>query len=144
MAKMKGFRMTEKGMVRELKGSHVIVAPDTSALCFGCMSQECKHHSGGVLITAENPQSLPLKPGQIVEVEAPGASILKQAMKALLPPALGFAAGYLLARHLFPAAGEGAAAGLGVVFLFAVAFIVYRIRKKFPASKEYKVNRIIK
>ena len=132
--------MTEKGTVREVKENIVIVAPDKSAACFGCMNQECK---GGGSITAENTLGLPLKTGQMVEVKAPGAGIFMQALTSFLPPALGFGAGYFLARLLFPKAGEGLFSFVGAIFLFAAAFVVYWVRKKFPAKREYMVTRIL-
>ena len=133
--------MTEKGKIREIKENIVIVAPEISAACFGCMNQECK--AGGGIITAENPRGLPLKQGQMVEVRAPGISILGQALAALLPPAIGFVASYFLARLIIPNAGDGAHAAIGAVSLFATAFLVYKIRKKYPPGKAYTVTRII-
>ena len=133
--------MTETGRIQEIKDNLVIVIPNMGPLCFGCMNHECKANGG--LITAENPRALPLREGQRVEVRAPGISLLGQAMAALLPPALGFAASFFLARRLFPEAGEGAIAGIGVISLFATAFLVYKIRQKFPAGKAYTVTRIV-
>ena len=132
--------MTETGVVREIKGNTLTITPDSNAACFGCMNQECKT-SG--FITAENPNALPLRIGQIVELKAPGASILRQALTALLPPALGFATGYTLTGLLFPQAGEGASAGLGVVFLFAAAFVVYTVRKAKPMEGVFTVTKVI-
>ena len=134
--------MTEKGIIREIKGNLIIVIPNMGAACFGCMNQECKDNGG--LITAENPKALPLKEGQKVEVRAPGIYLMGQAMAALLPPAFGFAASFFLARRLFPEAGEGAVVGIGVTFIFATAFLVYRVRKKIPAGLAYTVTKIIK
>ena len=134
--------MTETGTVREIKENLVVIAPDRSAACFGCMNLECK--SGGGFITAENPKALPLKTGQMVEVAAPGAGIFRQALTAFLPPALGFVAGYTLSRLLFPKAGEGLFAFIGAAFLFIAAFIVYWARKKFPAKREYTVTKIVR
>ena len=133
--------MTETGRIQEIKDNLIIVIPNMGALCFGCMNQECKANGG--LIIAENPKALPLQEGQKVEVRAPGISIFGQAMAALLPPAFGFAASFFLARRLFPEIGEGASAAIGVLFLFATAFFVYRIRKKFPAGKAYTVTKIV-
>ena len=133
--------MTETGKVRELREKTVIVLPDRSAACFGCMNHECR--SGAGLITAENPASLPLKTGQTVEVVTQGASLLGQALIALLPPILGFLLGFNLTRLAFPEAADGASAGIGVIFLFAAAFAVYFVRKKHPASKGYEVKRIL-
>jgi len=132
--------MKETGRIREIRESTVIIQPDLSAACFGCMNQACK--SGG-FISAENKTALPLKPGQIVEVYVPGAGVFQQTLIALLPPALGFIIGFVLTRLLFPEAGEGAAGISGVVLLFAAGFIVYLARRKNPAKKECTVTRIL-
>jgi positive regulator of sigma E activity len=135
--------MTETGKVREVREKTVIVAPERGAECFGCMASECKGGAG--LITAENPEGLPLKTGQTVEVVTVNASLLGQALIALLPPILGFLLGFNLTRLVFPfpTAPDGASAGMGVLFLFAAAFVVYLVRKKHPAGKGYMVTRII-
>jgi len=133
--------MTETGKVREVRENLVIVAPERSGECFGCMNQECK--SGAGFITVENPAGLPLKTGQTVEIGLVGRSLLGQALTALLPPLFGFLLGFNFVRLLFPQAADGASAGMGVVFLFAAAFVVYFVRKKHPAGKGYKVTRII-
>jgi len=135
--------MTETGKVREVREKTAIVAPDKSDGCFGCMNADCR--SGAGFITAENPAGLPLKTGQTVEVVTVNASLLSQALIALLPPILGFLLGFNLSRIVFPfpTAPDGASAGMGLLFLFAAAFVVYRIRKKHPAGKGYKVTKII-
>ena len=132
--------MTEKGSILEINGKTVIVAPDLSDSCFGCMNQECKARG---FISAENPLALPLAAGQVVEMEAPGVSLIKQALTAFLPPVLSFTTAYILTRFLFPNAGEGAAGGIGVIFLFAAAFIVYKARKRIAAGEVFTVTRII-
>ena len=132
--------MTETGKIREINGKNVIVKPDLGDICFGCMKEECRVCGG---ITAENPLSLSLKTGQTVEVSAPGASVFRQALAALVPPALGFTVGFFLTRLFLPKASEGAAAGMGAVFLFAAAFIVYAVRKRNPPDKAYTVIRTI-
>ena len=132
--------MTETGKIREIIGKTVIIKPDSLAACFGCMKEECGSCGS---ISAENPLSLSLKAGQTVEVSAPAASVFSQALSALVPPALGFAGGFFLTRFFLPKAGEGAAAGMGVIFLFAAAFIVYAVRKRNPPGKAYTVTRII-
>jgi len=132
--------MTEKGKVREVRENLVIVAPERSAACFGCMNTECKNGPG---LTSENPAGLSLREGQTVEVCAASASLISQALVVILPPLLGFVLGFGLTRLLFPQAPEGASAGMGLVFLFAAAFVVYFVRKKRPAGPVYKVTRII-
>ena len=133
--------MTETGKIREIKDNLIIIAPDRSAACFGCMNEECRKGTG--FITAENPGALALETGQIVEVAASGTSLLAQALPVLLPPVLSFIAGYFLLRFLVPHAGEGAFAGAGVLFLFITAFIVYRIRRKKPPGKSFTVTKIV-
>ena len=133
--------MTETGRIREIKGKLIIVVPEKGPACFGCMNMECK--TGGGFITAENPGGLSLQEGQTVEVRAPGISLLGQALAAILPPVIGFSASFFLARRLFPEAGDGVFAGTGIFFLFAAAFLVYKIRQKFPVKNAYTVTRIV-
>ena len=137
---MPGASMTETGKIREINGKTVIIKPDSLAACFGCMKEECGSCGS---ISAENPLSLSLKAGQTVEVSAPAASVFRQALAALVPPALGFAGGFFLTSLFLPEAGEGARASVGVIFLFAAAFIIYAVRKRYPLSKVYTVTRII-
>jgi len=132
--------MTETGKVREINGKIIVIKPDSLTACFGCMKEECKACGS---ISAENPLSLSLRAGQTVEVSAPAVSVFRQALAALVPPALGFAGGFFLTRLFLPSAGEGACATAGVVFLFVAAFIVYRARKRHPPGKAYTVTRII-
>jgi positive regulator of sigma E activity len=132
--------MTETGKVREINGKTVIIKPDLSSACFGCMKEECKAHGN---ITAGNPLALSLKAGLKVEVSASEASIFRQALAALVPPALGFTAGFFLTRLFFPEAGEGACAATGVIFLLAASFIVYAVRKRKPPAKAFTVTKII-
>jgi len=132
--------MTETGKICEINGKTVLIKPDSLAACFGCMKEECRACGS---ISAENPLSLSLKAGQTVEVSAPAASVFCQALAALVPPALGFAAGFFLTRLFLPSAGEGACAAVGVIFLFAVAFIVYAARKRNPPGKVYTVTKIL-
>ena len=138
----RSYYMTEKGKVREVRDNIVIVVTDSSSACFGCMSQECR--STSEFISAENPLALPLEPGQMVEIKPPDTPFLGQTLTALLPPILSFIAGFILIRVLSPGAGEGAAAGMGLILLFAASFIVYRIRRKKPAQNAtFMVSRII-
>jgi hypothetical protein len=132
--------MTETGKVREINGRTVIVKPDLGDICFGCMKEECKVCGG---ITAENPFSLSIKTGQTVEVSALGVSIFRQAITALIPPALGFTAGFFFTRYFLPEASEAACAAAGVVLLFVAAFIVYTVRKRKPLDKAYTVTKIL-
>ena len=132
--------VTERGKIREIKGTLVIVVPDRSAACFGCMNQECK--TGGGFISAENPLGLSLSAGQTVEVNASGRSIVGQALTALLPPALGFIAGFALTRLLF-GSGEAIAAFAGLFLLLVAVVVTYKIRKRKPAGYLYTIARIL-
>ena len=133
--------MTETGIIRAVKGNLAVISPDKSAACFGCMNLECKSGSGH--ITAENPVALPLETGQKVEIEAPGISLMQQAIIAFLPPIMAFIVGFFLTRQLFPEAGEGAAAFAGLILLFTAAFVVYMVRKKSNAKSGFYITRIL-
>jgi positive regulator of sigma E activity len=142
--------MTETGKVREINGKTVIIKPNLNDICFGCIKEECGACGGsntvGIYassIIAENPLSLSLKTGQTVEVSAPGSSIFRQAMVALIPPALGFTAGFFLTRYFLPKASEGACAAAGVILLFVAAFVVFSIKKRTPPGKAFTITRII-
>ncbi|MCL2130703.1 MAG: SoxR reducing system RseC family protein [Treponema sp.] len=132
--------MTEKGMVREIRGNLVIISPLKNETCFGCMNMECKN-SG--LISAENPNAIKIEKGQMVEVEARSISIFFEALIALLPPFLFLTLGFILTRIYFPEAGEGAAAFIGIILLFAAAFIIYIIRKKHPAKRIFLIKKSV-
>ena len=125
--------MTEKGKIREIKENAIIIAPDRSACCFGCMKMECKVNGG--ILYAVNPKALPLEIGQTVELKTHASPLWGQSVIALLPPTLCFILGFFLIRLLLPEAGEGAAAFSGVLFLFTSAFIIYKLRKRFPAKE---------
>jgi len=133
--------VTETGTIREISGNRVIIVPEKGTACFGCMNAECKTNKG--IITAENPKALALEKGQIVEINAPGISILGQVLMAFIPPSLGFAAGYFGACLLFPKAGEGVYAITGVVFLFIAAFLLYFVRKRRAAKETFTVINIV-
>ena len=136
--------MTETGIIREIKGNHVVIAIDTlkdSDACFGCMKAECKER--GCLITAGNTEELLLRTGQKVEFQSKNVSLLRQSLMAFLLPLASFIAGYTLIRILFPGAGEGARAGMGAVFLLTTAFIVYKTKKRSPPEDVFTVTRVI-
>jgi hypothetical protein len=66
--------------------------------------------------------------------EVPRRILFSQAAAALLPPALGFAAGFILTGFFFPRSGEGPRAAVGVVLMFLFAFGVYLFRRGCPAE----------
>ena len=132
--------MTRKGKVREVKGPLVIIAPDESSACFGCMNLECNKGEG--FITAENPLALPIETGHIVEVNAPGSGIFKQSLAVFAVPAICFFVGFILASLLFPQSEKGAVFA-GILFLFSSIFVIVMIRAKIPAGKVFTVSRII-
>ena len=134
--------MTETGIIFQIKENLVLIIPEKSSACFGCLNTECKKED--FLITAENPHNLALKAGLKVELKIPAnLMLLNQALIALLPPIFGFIIGYLTVRIFFPLSGEGIAIFTGLFLLFSAAYTVYRIRKMKPAESGYKVMRII-
>ena len=141
MMEVKMPKLTESGRIREIRGNLAIVVPNKSAACFGCLNQECR--SGGGQISAENSLNLPLSAGQVVEVSAPGAAVASQALAVVLPPIIGFAAGFSLVRLAFPVAGEAVAAFAGLALFFGAAIIINKIRKGKPAGFLYSITRIL-
>jgi hypothetical protein len=67
----------------------------------------------------------------------PRRIVFFQAAAALLPPALGFAAGFGLTGLFFPLSGEGARAAGGTVFMFLSALGVYLFRRFPPEFRNH-------
>jgi sigma-E factor negative regulatory protein RseC len=132
--------MIETGKITEIRGTALTIARESDVDCFGCPDRECKARSFSY--TAENTGGLSLSPGQLVETET-AASPLKQGLGALLPPALGFIAGYGGAGLAFPAAGEPPRAAAGALLLFAVAGALYLIRRRRPPKILRRVVRVV-
>jgi sigma-E factor negative regulatory protein RseC len=132
--------MTETGKIKEIRGTTLTIARENDAACFGCPDTECKTRAFSY--SAENTPGLPLRPGQLVETET-AASPLKQGLGALLPPALGFAAGYGATGLVHPAAGEPLRAAVGALLLFAVAGALYVIRRRRPPEIIRRVVRVV-
>ncbi|MCL2833635.1 MAG: SoxR reducing system RseC family protein [Treponema sp.] len=133
------FRATVFGF----EGKKVIVQKNNiaDASCFGCMSAECKQKT--ILIAAKNPKNLLLEKGQIVEVGSNPSSIAAQSIPALLVPLLGFIAGFLIIKLVFPGLNEGAAAASGVLLMFIAALGFLRFRSHFPADEFHYINQQI-
>jgi sigma-E factor negative regulatory protein RseC len=128
------------GRVHAVTGNKVLIAPAENTACFGCM-KDC--HKPGVLMTAENRDTLSLKPGQLVETEHSPRGLLLQGLIVLLPPVMGFIAGYALVRAAFPAAGEGARAAGGAFLLFAGGTLTFLFRRRYPAKETNRIKRVI-
>jgi sigma-E factor negative regulatory protein RseC len=118
------------------------------------MNNECKTRQGGNLppgatgevplwITAANPLGLPLKPGQRVETETALSSTAIQAISTLLPPILGFIAGFFLTALAFPGSGDSARSAGGAFFMFLFSLAFYFYRRKHPAASLPKVVKIL-
>ena len=132
--------MFETGRVESIGKDFVEIRPKETDACFGCLNYECKKNRG--LIRALNGLNLPIKLGQWVTAEIPNASAFKQAVFALGPVLLGFIAGYFISGIGFRLQ-ESARAFCGAVGLFAAAFIVYFIRRKFPPKEIARIVNII-
>jgi sigma-E factor negative regulatory protein RseC len=132
--------MTETGTIKEIRGTTLIIARGNDEACFGCPDNECK--AKAFSYRAENTADLPLKPGQLVETET-SASPFKQGLGALLPPALGFIAGYGAVGLAVPAAGEPLRSATGVLALFAVAGALYLVRRRHPPEILRRVVRVV-
>jgi sigma-E factor negative regulatory protein RseC len=132
--------MTETGKIKEIRGTTLTIDRENDAACFGCLDKECKARAFSY--NAENTAGLSLRPGQLVETET-AASPVKQGLGALLPPALGFIAGYAATGLAFPAAGEPPRAAAGALLFFAVAGALYLIRRRHPPRIIRRVVRVV-
>ncbi|MDR2370624.1 MAG: SoxR reducing system RseC family protein [Treponema sp.] len=126
------------GRVHSVDGNLVSIIPE-NIRCPGCAHSGCKKRP--VFFTVENRENLPLVPGQMVETASgPGRAVL-QGFFALLPPAAGFAAGYVLSGFL--TAAEGAKAAGGVLLMAAGGLACCFIRRLFPPGERAVIKRII-
>jgi hypothetical protein len=78
--------------------------------------------------------SCPMGAGGPIGGGVPRRLLLLQGAAALLPPALGFAAGFILTGLLFPLSGEGLRAAAGAALMFLCALGVYLVRRPSPAE----------
>jgi sigma-E factor negative regulatory protein RseC len=132
--------MTETGQVKEIRGATVTIARESDVACMACADRDCKARSFSY--SAENTPGLPLKPGQLVETQTV-ASTFRQSLAALLPPPLGFIAGYAATALAFPGSGEPPRAAGGALLFFAFAAVFYLIRRRYPPKIARQVVRVV-
>jgi sigma-E factor negative regulatory protein RseC len=132
--------MTETGKIRKIRGATVYIARESDAACMACADQACKAKSFSY--DAENTPGLPLKPGQLVETKTVN-STLRQSLAALLPPPLGFVAGYAATALAFPGSGDPPRAAGGVLLFFAFAAVFYLFRRRYPPRIVRQVVRVV-
>ncbi|MDR2784499.1 MAG: SoxR reducing system RseC family protein [Treponema sp.] len=133
--------MIERGRVRSVNGTSVIIQQELGVSCFGCMNLECKKGKG--LITAENSAGLALAPGQLVETSVSRPSLALQALTALCPPLAGYAGTFVLTGIAFPGLGEPVRAALGVAALAVVGFVCFKLCRRFQARPAIRVVRVV-
>jgi sigma-E factor negative regulatory protein RseC len=132
--------MTETGKSREIRGSTVYIARENDVACIVCLDKECKARSFSY--DAENTPGLSLRPGQLVETRTV-ASTLRQSLAALLPPPLGFIAGYAATGLAFPGSGEPPRAAGGALLFFAAAAVFYLFRRRYPPRIVRQIVRVV-
>jgi sigma-E factor negative regulatory protein RseC len=130
--------MKQKVQVCKVFGAALTFIKEDAGVCFGCMNMQCKKERG--FFTSENCLPLILHPEDSVEINLSRKTLAVQGLSALLPPVLGFIAGYVLAVYIFPAPGEAARAAFGAVLMIAAASAVYVYRRRFPAKIEMKTK----
>ncbi|MDR1373691.1 MAG: SoxR reducing system RseC family protein [Treponema sp.] len=123
----------QRALVREINGDLVTLELDGDETCFGCMNRNCRKKM--CLIQAENRGGLSLSLGQSVTAVFPRRLVLVQALAAILPPVLGFLAGYLIPAAL--SAGDGQRIGGGLAGLLAAAAfsVVRRVFRRRPRKE---------
>jgi positive regulator of sigma E activity len=104
------------------------------------MQGECKKIAP---VRAEKTRNRELSPGQLVETGLSGKLLFTQALGAFLPPAAGFAGGYLATALLFPSLGEASRAAAGLILLFAGAAGFYAFRRRFPPKTLPRILRVL-
>jgi sigma-E factor negative regulatory protein RseC len=126
---------TKRALVREIKDDLVTLELAGDEACCGCTKRDCRKRTS--LVQAENRGRLPLSPGQIVTAAFPLHSALIQSLGAILPPVLGFFAGYLIPAA--GGAGEGWRIGGGLAGFFAAALfpLIRGIFRRRPRSGWY-------
>jgi positive regulator of sigma E activity len=136
--------MINTGRVVKVRGKEADIqlsdCPE-NGVCFGCMAQECKRRPH--LITALNSPGFPLGVGQLVEIEAADSPLGVQLVQALLPPPLGFIAGFFLTRLFFPSSGEAAGAFAGMVCMILACALLYLYRRVKPAKTQARITRLL-
>lgn len=133
--------MKEAGRVLAVNGEAVTILRDASAVCFGCMNQECRKKQG--VVVAENKTGLPLAAGQLVETEFPLKTALSQGLSLVLPPFLACAAAYAVSGLLTPPPGDAVRAALGAASLFVAGFALYGYRRRRPFKAGPVIVRVL-
>jgi sigma-E factor negative regulatory protein RseC len=132
--------MKERGILLSLSAGGGMVELERIGACGGCGNREC--HAKRRMVGAENKTGLPLAEGQQVELEIGPRSILGQAAFSLLPPLLGFPAGFFLAG-LIPGWGPPLRIAGGFLLLLAAALLSLGIRRRFPPKENFHIVRLI-
>ncbi|MDR0388893.1 MAG: SoxR reducing system RseC family protein [Spirochaetaceae bacterium] len=132
--------MREAAQVLEVRGHEVtVLGKGPEDVCFGCMNIECK--KGGRVFTVCNPRELPLKAGDLVELEIKKSAGAFEAGMSLLLPVLAFLALYCLGPLLFHAPDGAARIGLAFLALLAGALGVFLFRKIKPPQQRPSIVR---
>jgi positive regulator of sigma E activity len=131
----------ERGRVRSVDGTTVVIQQETGAACFGCMNAECKKGRG--LITAKNDTGLDLAPGQLVETSVSRTSLAFQVFTVLFPPLAGYAGTFILTGLAFPGLGEPVRAALGVAALGLVGYACFKLGRRFHSRTAATVVRAL-
>ena len=132
------------GRIQAIEGKTITVQEGRpESACFACLNQGCGTRARPQFFTVENTLNVSLSVGQFIETGAPKRSLVKQALLALLPPAVAFGAGFALVGACFAGAGEGARAAGGAACLFIVASLTYFFRVYVPVKDKPLVARVL-
>jgi positive regulator of sigma E activity len=131
--------MKERGTLLSLCAGGGMVELERTGACSGCGRRECRTKRRTV--RAENKTGLPLTEGRRVELEIGPRFILGQAAFALVPPLLGFGAGFFLAG--LPGWGPPLRTAGGFLLLLAAAFLTLGIRRRFPPKENFYITRLM-
>lgn len=102
--------MRDKACIVKYENGVASVIPLLSDTCINCNSPTCAKK--GTPFLASNPHNYPLKPGDVVKIEAPVAIQIAQGLFSLILPILGAVAGFFLSEPVFTALGKEVTEGM--------------------------------
>ncbi|MDR2418967.1 MAG: SoxR reducing system RseC family protein [Treponema sp.] len=130
------------GRIQAIEGKLITVQEGRPEYaCLACL--ECGTSSRPRFFTVENTLNLSLSVGQFIETGAPKCGLARQALLALLLPAVAFVAGFALVGACFAGVGEGAQAAGGAACLFIAACLTYFIRVHVSVKDKPLVARVL-
>lgn len=137
--------MRDKACIVKYENQVAWVIPLLSDTCINCNSPTCAKK--GTPFLASNPHNYPLKPGDIVKIEAPASIQIAQGIFSLILPIAAAISGFFLAEHVFTALGkevtEGMRAAGVLVMLGLTTGIIFILSKTLLKLSKPQITTVI-